>query len=59
MCPPAQVLSDLLEALATLLMAEVTPENQTHHNVDVAKLLDKVAQAKEDLNAENTRMAME
>ena len=59
MCPPAQVLSDLLEALATLLMAEVTSENQTQHNADVAKLHDEVAQAKEDLNAENTRMATE
>ena len=35
--PPAQVLSELLEAVATLLMVEVTPENQTQHNVDVAK----------------------
>ena len=57
--PPAQVLSDLLEALATLLAAEVTPENQTQHNVNVAKLRDEIAKAKEDLNAENTRMATE
>ena len=42
-----------------LLMAEVTPANQTQHNMDVAKLCDEIAQAKEDLNTENTKMAME
>ena len=35
---PAEVLSELLEALATLLAAEVTLENQAQHKVDVAKL---------------------
>jgi hypothetical protein len=55
--PPAQILSELLEALATLLAAEVTPENQAQHKVDVAKLRDEIAQAKEEFNAENTRMA--
>ena len=59
MRPPAQVLSELLEALATLLMVEVTPANQAQHNVDVAKLRDEIAQAKEDLNVENAKMATE
>ena len=48
-----------MEALATLLTEEVTPANQTQHNVDVAKLHDEIAQANEDLNDENTRMATE
>ena len=56
---PAQVLSELLEALATLLMVEVTPTNQAQHNMDVAKLRDEIAQAKEDLNVENAKMATE
>ena len=46
MRPPAQVLAELLDALATLLAAEVTPVTQAHHNV-------------EELVAENTRMAAE
>ena len=57
--PPAQVLSNLLDALATLLPAEVNPVNQTQHNADVAKLRDEIAQANEDVNAENTWMATE
>ena len=40
---PAQVLSELLDALATLLAAEVTPAIQAQHNVEVAKLRDEVA----------------
>ena len=55
--PPAQVFSDLLDALATLLTTEVNSVNQTQHNANVAKLRDEIAQAKEELNAENTRMA--
>ena len=55
--PPAQVLSELLDALATLMGVEVTPETQAHHKVDVAKLRDEIAQAKVERNAENTRMA--
>ena len=58
-CPPAQVLTELLEALATLMGVEVTPDNQEQHKVDVAKLRDEIAQAKEELNAENARMAEE
>lgn len=57
--PSAQVLSELLEALATFLTVEVTLANQAKHNVDIAKLRDEIAQAKEDLNAENARMATE
>ena len=59
MHPSAQVLFELLEALATLLIVEVIPVNQAQHKVDVAKLQDEIAQAKEDLNAENARMATE
>ena len=55
--PPAQALSELLDALATLLAAEVTPTTQAHHKVDVAKLRDEIAEAKEELNAQNARMA--
>ena len=58
-CPPAQVLTELLEALATLMRAEVTPDTQEQHKVDVAKLRDEIAQAKEELAAENIRMATE
>ena len=36
---------------------EVTPDNQKHHKVDVAKLQDEIAQDKEELAAENARMA--
>ena len=57
--PPAQVLTELLEALATLMGVEVTPDNHEQHNVDVAKLQDEIAQDKEELTAENTRMATE
>nr|XP_045087549.1 branchpoint-bridging protein-like [Aegilops tauschii subsp. strangulata] len=57
--PPAQALTELLEALATLMGVEVTPDNQEQHKVDVAKLQDEIAQAKEELMAENARMATE
>ena len=55
--PPSQVLSNLLDALTTLLTAEVNPVNQAQHNTEVRKLCDEIAQAKEELNAENTWMA--
>ena len=58
MRPPAQVLSNLFDALAALL-AEVNPANQDEHNAEVAKVKDQIAQAKADLAAENTRMATE
>ena len=56
---PAQVLSELLDALVTLLAAEVTPTNQVQHNAEVAKLRDEVTKAREDFEAENVRMATE
>ena len=56
---PAQVLTDLLDKLTTLLTAVVNPADQDQHNVAVAKLRDEIAQAKEELNAENTKMAEE
>ena len=55
--PPAQVLTDLLDDLATLMGVEVTADNQEQHKVDVAKWHDEIAQAKVELAAENTRMA--
>ena len=58
MRPPAQVLSDLFDALATL-MAEVNPADQDAHNAEIAKVKDQVTQAKADLAAEDTRMAAE
>ena len=58
MRPPAQVLSDLFDALAAL-MAEVNPANQDEHNAEIAKVKDQITQAKADLAAEDTRMAAE
>ena len=58
-CPPSQVLSELLDSLATLMAAEITPVTQAQHNVEVAELRGEIAQAREELNAENVRMAME
>ena len=37
--PPAQVLSDLFDALTTL-MAEVNPADQDAHNAEIAKVKD-------------------
>ena len=56
---PAQVLSGLMDAWATLLTTAVTPETQDRHNANMAKLKDQITQAKEDLAAEDTRMAEE
>ena len=56
---PAQVLSSLLDAWTILLTTEVTPDNQDQHNMEVTKLRDQIAQTKEDLAAEETRMADE
>ena len=56
--PPAQVLSDLFDALAALL-AEVNPANQDEHNAEIVKVKDQITQAKADLAAEDTRMAAE
>ena len=58
MRPPAQVLSDLFDALA-MLMAEVNPADQDAHNAEIAKVKDQITQAKADLAAEDTRLATE
>ena len=55
---PAQVLSDLFDALSTL-MAEVNPADQDAHNAEIAKVKDQITQEKADLAAEDTRMAAE
>ena len=56
---PAQVLSGLLDAWATLLTTTVTPETQDQHNANIAKLKDQITQAKEDLATEDARLAEE
>ena len=56
---PAQVLSGLMDAWATLLTTAVTPEMQDQHNADIAKLKDQITQAKQDLAIEDARMAEE
>ena len=58
MRPPAQVLSELFDALA-VLMAEVNPPDQDVHNTEIAKVKEQITQAKADLAAEDTRMAAE
>ena len=42
-----------------MLTTAVTPETQDQHNAEVAKLKDQITQAKEDLAAEDARMAEE
>ena len=59
MPPPTQVLSDLFDALATLMAAEVDAAARDQHNVEISKVKDQIAQAKADLAAENARMATE
>ena len=54
--PPAQVLSDLFDALAAL-MAEANLADQGVHNAEIAKVKEQITQAKADLAAEDTRMA--
>ena len=56
--PPAQVLSDLFNALATL-MAEVNPANPDDHTAETAKVKDQIMQAKADLAVEDARMTAE
>lgn len=41
------------------MTTEVNPDNQDEHNAEVRKLRDQIAQAKEDMAAEETRMAEE
>ena len=49
--PPAHVSSDLFDALATLLAAEVDAANRDQHNPEIAKVKDQITQAKADLAA--------
>src|SRR3954467_12403491 len=56
--PPAQVLSDLFDALAAL-MAEANPADQDARNAEIAKVREQITQAKADLAAEDTRMTAE
>ena len=53
--PPAQVLSELMDTLTTLMGTEVKAENQAEHNTEIAKLRERMTKAQEDLNAENAR----
>ena len=48
--PPAQVLSDLFDALAVLI-AEANPADQDTHNAEIAKVREQITQAKADLAA--------
>ena len=59
MPPPAQVLSDLFDALAMLMGAKVDATARDQHNTEIAKVKDQIAQAKADLATENARMATE
>src|SRR3954463_5171772 len=56
--PPAQVLSDLFDALAAL-MAEANPADQDAHDAEIAKVREQITQAKADLAAEEVRMTAE
>src|SRR4051812_44632230 len=56
---PAQVLMDLMDKLTTLLTATVVPANQSEHEAEVARVREEIAQAKETLAAEDTRLATE
>ena len=55
--PSAQVLSDLMGTLTTLLATEVTAENQAERNAEIAKLREQMTKAQEDINADNARLA--
>jgi len=57
--PPAQVLIDLMDKLTALLTATVIPTNKDEHDVEVARVREEIAQAKEALAAEDTRLATE
>ena len=57
--PPAQAVTDLLDKLTTLLTAVVNPADQDQHNAAITKLRDEIARTKEELSAENARMAEE
>ena len=57
--PPTQVLIDLMDKLTTLLTATVIPANKDEHDAEVARVCEEIAQAKEALAAEDTRLATE
>ena len=57
--PPAQVLIDLIDKLTALLTAMVIPANKDEHDAEVARVREEIAQAKEALAAEDTRLATE
>ena len=59
MCSPAQVLMDLTDKLTTLLTAVINPADQARHDVEVVQLKLDMAQAKEDLAAEDVRITAE
>ena len=59
MRPSAQVLIDLMDKLTTLLTATVIPANKDEHDAEVARVCEEIAQAKEALAAEDTRLATE
>ena len=56
MLPLAQVLSDLFDALSTLMAAEVDAAARDEQNAKIAKVKDQIAQAKADLAAQEARM---
>ena len=57
--PPAQVLIDLMDKLTTLLTATVMPADKDEQDAEVARAHEEIAQAKEALAAEDTRLAIE
>ena len=57
--PPAQVLIDLMDKLTALLTATVIPANKDEHDAEVARVREEMVQAKENLAAEEVRMAAE
>ena len=50
---------DLMDKLTTLLTAVVEPADQAQHDVEVAHVREEMVQAKENLAAEEVRMAAE
>ena len=59
MRPPTQVLIDLMDKLTALLTATVIPANKAEHDAKVERVREEIAQAKEALAAEDTRLATE
>ena len=44
--PPAQILMDLMDRLATLLTAAVEPADKAQHDAEVARVREEMVQAK-------------